>query len=87
MGYKIKRKESIRNAVRRVADEQIGKGIAELDDDALPDPEKVHQLRKRCKKLRGLVRLVRPVAEDLYQLDRSAASALIDELKGDGARR
>jgi len=25
--------------------------------------------------------------EDLYQLDRSAASALIDELKGDGARR
>lgn len=46
---------------RRIAIEQFDKAIGEIDDDALRLAEKVHQIRKRCKKLRGLIRLVRPV--------------------------
>lgn len=67
MAFRFKRQESIRDGVRRIADEQIGKTVEELDDSDLSDAGKVHQLRKRCKKLRGLIRLVRPGFEDVYQ--------------------
>lgn len=46
--------------MRRIAVEQIDAAMAEIDDKALDEAETVHQVRKRCKKLRGLVRLVRP---------------------------
>ncbi|WP_153558836.1 CHAD domain-containing protein [Roseimaritima sediminicola] len=66
MSYQIKREESLEQAVRRIACEQIDKAVAELDDPRLSRPQAVHQLRKRCKKLRGLLRLVRPAMEKTY---------------------
>ncbi|MBF9035006.1 CHAD domain-containing protein [Rhodobacterales bacterium HKCCE2091] len=48
-------------ALRRIADEQLGRGIAALsekDADTLHD--RIHEARKSAKKLRGLARLVRP---------------------------
>jgi len=51
---------SLTLGLRRIAREQIAAAIAEIDDTALGHVETVHQLRKRCKKLRGLIRLVRP---------------------------
>lgn len=36
----------------------------EIDDPDLEVTVKIHQVRKRCKKLRGLLRLVRPVFDD-----------------------
>jgi len=45
--------------LRRVADEQLHRVLDEIDSDRLPFDEKVHQLRKRMKKLRGLLRLYR----------------------------
>jgi CHAD domain-containing protein len=51
---------SVQSGFRRVAREQIDKGLSELDDRALDLHEAVHQVRKRTKKLRGLIRLVRP---------------------------
>ena len=52
--------ERIDEAVRQIAAEQIDKAIAEIDDADLTAHETVHQVRKRCKKLRALARLVRP---------------------------
>lgn len=52
--------ERIDEAVRQIAAEQIDKAIAEIDDAGLAAHETVHQVRKRCKKLRALARLVRP---------------------------
>lgn len=61
MAYRIKKGDkSVQAALRRIADEQIGRALGELDDDGLDFEERVHQVRKRCKKLRGLLRLVRP---------------------------
>jgi len=59
MGYRLKRKETAQKALRRIAREQIDKGLAELEDGTLDRDTAVHQVRKRCKKLRGLVRLMR----------------------------
>lgn len=53
--------------LRRLGRVQVGRAIAELD---IGDRNAaVHQIRKRCKKLRALVRLVRPVAGDLYKAE------------------
>ena len=55
---------TVEAGVRRIACEQIDRAIAEIDDPDLPRAQAVHQVRKRCKKLRGLIRLVRPVFDD-----------------------
>jgi CHAD domain-containing protein len=64
MTYRFKRKESVEEGIRRIATEQIDRALYEIDDDALDRHETVHQLRKRCKKLRALARLVRPAFPD-----------------------
>lgn len=64
MSYKIKYDESVADGIRRIATEQIDKALAEIDDADLDQHETVHQVRKRCKKLRALARLVRPAFPD-----------------------
>jgi CHAD domain-containing protein len=58
--FRITEGESIEEAVRRIACDQIDKAASELSDDDLDLHETVHAFRKRCKKIRGLLRLVRP---------------------------
>lgn len=67
MAFRILENESVEEATRRVAREQIDKAIGELEDRELDPHETVHQVRKRCKKIRGLIRLVRPQFEASYQ--------------------
>ena len=67
MGYRIRQKESVQDAIQRIATEQIDKAIAEIEDAARDRHEVIHQVRKRCKKLRALVRLVRPALGKTYQ--------------------
>lgn len=66
MAYRIRRQKSVQKSVRKIALEQIDKAIGEIMDQELDRHETVHQVRKRCKKLRGLIRLVRPHFDD-YQ--------------------
>lgn len=47
-------------AVRRIAWQEIDSALSEVADADLRFDEKVHRVRRRCKKLRGLARLVRP---------------------------
>lgn len=59
MGYAFARRDaSVAKAVRRIAIEQAGSAIATAA--APPAEDTIHTLRKHCKKLRGLLRLVRP---------------------------
>lgn len=66
MAFRFKKTEHFGEAVRRVGSEQVARALAELDDPALSQALKVHQIRKRCKKIRGLLRLVRPALGDRY---------------------
>jgi CHAD domain-containing protein len=59
MPYRIKRSESAEAGVRRIASEQIERALNEIADAHVPVGESIHQVRKRCKKVRGLLRLVR----------------------------
>ena len=80
MAYRIRRRESVALAIRRIAKEQIDQALDEIADERLDRQEAVHQVRKRCKKIRGLLRLVRPQMSDHYELEnaffRDAAGAL-----------
>ncbi|MHC2068405.1 CHAD domain-containing protein [Bremerella sp. T1] len=69
MTYQLVDNEPLSHALRRIAREQIDQAIAEIDDKTVPRDEAVHQVRKRCKKIRGLVRLVRPEFEKTYQAE------------------
>jgi CHAD domain-containing protein len=67
MAYRFNAGEAIPDGVRRIAGEQLSRAFARLDDPGSEGIEEtVHDLRKRCKKLRGLVRLVRPAMGDSY---------------------
>lgn len=79
MPYRLKRKQSIQHNVRRIAHEQIDKALSEIADPELDGHEVVHQVRKRCKKLRGLIRLVRPCFAD-YKRENAVLRGAAGEL-------
>lgn len=78
MSYRLARNESVQAALRRIAHEQMAKVFLSLDAADSPDAngevvdEAIHDLRKRCKKLRALVRLVRPGFEKTYRRENDA---------------
>lgn len=81
VGYRIKRRESPEEAARRIALEQTGAAILRLSEpETLGLAASIHDARKRCRKLRGLVRLVPPSrakrARRLDRLFREAAREL-----------
>jgi CHAD domain-containing protein len=67
MSYHLER-EDVQHGVQRIARDQIDHALREIASDEIDRHEVVHQVRKRCKKLRGLVRLVRPaLGEETYR--------------------
>lgn len=84
MAYALERNETVGAGVRRIAREQLDDAIDDLHTVIHDDPaDAIHDARKRCKKVRGLVRLVRPaLGEDTYRVAndtaRDAARALSD---------
>lgn len=59
MPYRFKTGESLQHGVRRVVSGQIDRALAELADTTLDRSDTIHQVRKRCKKIRAALRLVR----------------------------
>jgi CHAD domain-containing protein len=51
---------SVAKSVRKLARNRIEASLALLEDDARPRAERVRELRKNIKKIRALIRLVRP---------------------------
>lgn len=66
MGYRLTGDETVPDGVRRIAHELTSEAIGLLDAPGDDIEEVVHEVRKNCKKLRGLVRLVRPGMKDTY---------------------
>lgn len=61
MSFQWSRRDvTIGDGFLRIALEQIGKAIAGAENGAESPERRVHEARRRCKKLRALFRLVRP---------------------------
>jgi CHAD domain-containing protein len=72
MGYQIERAEQPGAALRRVAAEEVAGALSSLIDPEDPG-EGIHDARKRCKKVRAVLRLVRPhVGEEIFQRENAA---------------
>jgi CHAD domain-containing protein len=56
--------EPVATAFRTIALSQIDEILSDLDAPDGSPPETIHEARRRCKKLRGLLRLVRPAFSD-----------------------
>jgi CHAD domain-containing protein len=67
MSFRFEQNEDVGEGVKRIAREEVEKAIAHIDDEELGPHETVHEVRKRCKKIRGLIRLIRPAFEDTYK--------------------
>jgi len=65
VGYRFERDETVGDAFRRIASTQSDKALDEVGSAAAnpADEEAIHDCRKRCKKIRGLIRLVRPALD------------------------
>lgn len=69
MSYKFKAGETIANGIQRIAKEELDSAIAGLKGQTKQNPPQVvHDVRKRLKKLRALLRLVRyEIGEKTYK--------------------
>ena len=61
MGFEWSRTDAtMGDGFLRIAREQIAKAIEGAGDESVSSARRIHESRRRCKKLRGLLRLVRP---------------------------
>ena len=65
MAFQFKKHESIHAGALRIAGEQLSSAIDQLQDSE--NPERVHEARKRIKKLRALLKLIRPQLGKAYR--------------------
>jgi CHAD domain-containing protein len=79
MSYRLEHDERVAKAIPRIARKQADKAIAALNRHQ-GARDRVHQARTAVKKLRGLLRLVRPVLGDTYERENERLRALGDSL-------
>jgi len=71
MSFRFQTGEAVEHGIKRMAREQIDAAVTEIDTQNLSYHERIHQVRKRCKKLRALARLVRPeLGKDYRRINR-----------------
>ena len=82
MPFYLGQSEELSAGLRRIACEQIDKALRLGADTAVPLPERAHYLRICCKKMRGLLRLARPLLGDAFDAEdekyRGAAKQLAE---------
>src|SRR5680860_382802 len=68
MAYQLELGETISDGIQRIAYEELDTTLEALDAPQADEVETVvHDVRKRCKKLRALVRLTRPSMDGAYR--------------------
>lgn len=88
MAYRFKRSDrDVQAALRRIACEQADLALAAMKTSGPELHGNIHEARKSCKKLRGLIRLVRPVFPDYAMENRAIRDAAreLAELRQRGA--
>ncbi len=67
VAYRFRQGESIPQNVKRIAREELGAALRQLrGKGTTPGEESVHEVRKSIKKMRALLRLVRPQLGDFF---------------------
>ena len=70
MAFRLKTGEAVSSDIRRIVLQQLDRATSELT--AIGDPESdqaIHDARRRVKKIRAIIRLVRPVLDKAHRAD------------------
>jgi len=67
--------KNITRALRRIARQRVDASLGLFERGAMDEARRIHELRKNIKKLRGLIRLVRPVFADYAAENRALGEA------------
>lgn len=81
MAFEFSEQRAIERQVRKLAKHQIDKALQDCADPGKDIDATVHKLRRRCKKLRGLVRLIKPRFAG-YSVENAAFRDAARELSG-----
>ncbi len=80
MPYRLDLSQPLEDETRRIALEQIARARRALME--APPVEAIHELRKRCKKIRALLRLVRPALGKRYARENRRFRDLARQVSG-----
>lgn len=80
MAYRLSRDIPLPEALRRTAWDEVDASLSALRQ--LPTDEAVHEVRKHCKKMRALLRLVRSQIPGFYRYENAHYRALANSLSG-----
>jgi len=69
MSFCLLADESVEAGIKRIVNEELSQAVQEIDNPRLKRSEAIHEVRKHCKKIRGVLRLVRPQLEGIYQFE------------------
>jgi hypothetical protein len=67
MAYRFRRREPPLAGIARIVAGEIDGALADVADPAVPPAEKVHQARRRCKRIRAVLRLARAALGKAYR--------------------
>jgi hypothetical protein len=68
MSFRLKRDASVSSEIRRLVSSQLEVAVSELRTVGDPESdEAVHDARRRVKKIRAVIRLVRPVLDKRFR--------------------
>src|SRR5262245_19811050 len=69
MSFYLLAEESVEEGIKRIVNEEIDQAIKEIDSPRLTNTETIHEVRKHCKKIRSVLRLVRSQFEHTYRFE------------------
>jgi CHAD domain-containing protein len=67
MIYQINIHVKVNDEIIRIANELVDSAVCDCKSSELTDHEKIHSVRKTSKRLRALLKIVRPMLADTYQ--------------------
>ena len=83
LGFCLDPREGIAAGLERSAREQLDRALGELGDPERDRPVAIHEARKCCKRLRGLLRLARPgLGDKVYRRENVALRDAARRLSG-----
>jgi hypothetical protein len=77
MGYRLEKDEQLGAGFRRILIEQterLSEALASADENL---EEAIHEVRKRCKRVRAIARLLRPNARELHRREMPLSERLL----------
>lgn len=81
--FYLKRQEPVEYGARRIATELMTSAIRLLLDSDVDPVVAIHELRKHCKMMRGLLRLIRTASPSMYRTENARFRDLAQRFSGD----